>query len=159
LKALGLSLCLLAFAGSAQARPADEGAGKATGAFFALSVADLAASVAWYRNVFALDTLMQVPKQNGIAVTVLEGDGLTVELIQNDQARPLREVAPGVTDPFLVHGLVKAGIVVKNFERTLAVLKERGMTIAFGPYPASGNQKANVLIRDNSGNLLQILGD
>jgi catechol 2,3-dioxygenase-like lactoylglutathione lyase family enzyme len=159
MKIVSFAFCLLLLAGSSQARPAEERLFKTSGSFFALSVADMSASVNWYRNAFALTVLMEVPKQNGIAVTVLEGDGLIVELLQNDQARPLREVAPGVTDPFLVHGLVKAGIVVKDFDRTVAVLKERGVTIAFGPFPANGNQKANVLIRDNSGNLLQIIGD
>jgi hypothetical protein len=152
MKLLGIAFGLLALAGAAQARPTDDRPFKTSGSFFALSVADLGASVNWYRNAFALEVLMEVPKQNGVAVTVLEGDGLIVELLQDDRARP----GP---DPFLVHGLVKAGIVVKDFERTLAALRERGVTIAFGPCPANGKQKANLLIRDNSGNLLQILGE
>jgi catechol 2,3-dioxygenase-like lactoylglutathione lyase family enzyme len=128
------------------------------GAFFALSVADMAASTQWYSEKLGLEIVMEMPKQSGTAVTVLEGGGLLVELIQNDSARPLGQAAPGVTDPQLIHGIFKVGFVVKSFDDVVAELRARGVDIAFGPYPAGENQKANVIIRDNSGNLIQVFG-
>lgn len=128
------------------------------GAFFALSVADMAASTLWYSEKLGLDVVLEVPKQSGTAVTVLEGGGLIVELIQHDRARPLREVAPGVTDPQFIHGLYKAGFVVKDFDDVVAELRARGVDVAYGPFPATESQRANVLIRDNSGNLIQLFG-
>jgi hypothetical protein len=88
---------------------------------------------------------------------VLEGGGLIVELIQNDDAKPASD-APGASDPTLVHGIVKVGIVVADLHETLALLQARGVEIAMGPFPARGNQRSNALIRDNSGNLIQLFG-
>ena len=68
------------------------------GAFFALSVADITASTQWYAEKLGLEVIMELPKQSGTAVTVLEGGGLVVELIQHDRARPLPIAAPGVTE-------------------------------------------------------------
>ena len=57
-----------------------------------------------------------------------------------------------------IHGLFKAGVVVDDFDKTLATLRSRGVEFAFGPFPARPNQRANVLIKDNAGNLIQIFG-
>jgi catechol 2,3-dioxygenase-like lactoylglutathione lyase family enzyme len=127
-----------------------------TGAFFALSVADMRASAKWYSEKLGLAVVKEEPKQEGAAVIVLEGGGLVVELIQHDDAVPLATAAPGVKSNMLVHGIVKAGAIVADFERTLATLKERNVQIAFGPYPAKAHQRANVIIRDNAGNLIQL---
>src|SRR6185295_7512551 len=75
-----------------------------TGAFFALSVADVNASATWYSETLGLKVVMQPPKQDGAAVIVLEGGGLIVELIQHDDAVPLSKAAPGVKSHILVHG-------------------------------------------------------
>jgi catechol 2,3-dioxygenase-like lactoylglutathione lyase family enzyme len=159
MRVLPLLLLLAGVPVRAVAAPVNERALRTEGAFFALSVADLVASAAWYEQKLGLSVTLDIPKQNGIAVKVLEGGGLTVELIQDDQARPLAQAAPGVTDPQRIHGLYKAGFVVKDFDRALALLRERGVEIAFGPFPETATQRANVLIRDNSGNLLQVFGD
>jgi catechol 2,3-dioxygenase-like lactoylglutathione lyase family enzyme len=149
-----LSLAALSFVSPpfAHAQPANKTPFKTDGAFFALSVADLGTSARWYEEKLGLAIVMRVPLQNGIGVTVLEGGGLTVELVQNDQARP------PAGDPQLVHGYFKSGFVVKDLERTLAVLRERGVEVAFGPFPASDTQRANVILRDNAGNLIQLFG-
>lgn len=130
----------------------------ATGAFFALSVADVNASATWYSEKLGLKVVMREPKREKFAVIVLEGGGLLVELIQNDDAVPLSKAAPSVKDPFFVHGVVKVGVVVADFDRTLAMLKERNVHIAYGPYPAKANQRANVIVTDNAGNLIQFFG-
>ena len=130
----------------------------ATGAFFALSVADLQASAKWYSEKLGLAVVMEVPRHDRAAVIVLEGGGLIVELIQHEQAVPLSTAAAGVKNNILVHGLVKAGAIVADFDRTMALLRQRDVPIAFGPYPAKANQRANVIIQDNSGNLIQFVG-
>ncbi|MGH7471231.1 MAG: VOC family protein [Longimicrobiales bacterium] len=45
----------------------------------------------------------------------------------------------------------KAGIVVDDYDRTLATLRERGVSIVIGPFPARDGQRANVIIRDEAG--------
>lgn len=147
----------------AQTEPAPSPAPRATanrqaaiaaqGAFFALSVADLEASTRWYSEKLGLEVILSVPKANGVAVTVLGGGGLTVELIQQDSA-----AAPGcgTANPMCL-GLFKAGVLVKDLDKTLKALAARGVSPAFGPFPEQPNQPANAIIRDNAGNLIQII--
>lgn len=129
-----------------------------SGGFFALSVADMKASAAWYVEKLGLTVVMEEPAAGHSGVTVLEGGGLIVELIQDPEAVPLAKAAPGIKDRMRVHGLVKAGVIVTNFTETLAALEERHVDIAYGPYPAQSNQRANVIVRDNAGNLIQVFG-
>lgn len=130
----------------------------ASGAFFALSVADIDASSKWYSEKLGLKVVMQSPKRDHAAVTVLEGGGLIVELIQHDDALPLGKAAPAVKGNLLVHGVFKAGVIVDDFDKTLAMLRARGAEIFIGPFPARPNQRANVIIKDNAGNLIQFFG-
>jgi hypothetical protein len=101
---------------------------------------------------------MELPKRDKAAVIVLEGGGLIVELIENDDAVPLTRAVPGLKSNILVYGVVKAGAIVSDFDKTLAMLKQRNVAIAFGPYPAREHQRANVIIEDNAGNLIQFFG-
>lgn len=128
-----------------------------TGAFFALYVADIEASTKWYSEKLGLEVVMSMPKKDKVAVTVLEGGGLIVELIQHDDASPLSRAAAG-NDKLLVHGMFKAGVIVDDLDKMLAMLKARNVPIAFGPFPATPNQRANAIIRDNAGNLIQFFG-
>jgi len=130
----------------------------ATGAFFALSVADLDASTKWYSEKLGLKVTMKMPKQNKSTVTVLEGGGLIVELIKNDDARPLRIISPEINDNIFVHGIFKAGAIVGDLDQMVSMFKKRGVEIAFGPFPSRPNQRSNVIIKDNSGNLIQFFG-
>jgi catechol 2,3-dioxygenase-like lactoylglutathione lyase family enzyme len=128
------------------------------GAFFALSVPDINASAKWYSDKLGLKVVMRPPKAGQASVIVLEGGGLIVELIQHDDALPLSKAGPTVKDNLLVHGIFKAGVIVEDFDRTIANLRARNVPIAFGPFPARDGQRANVIIRDNSGNLIQFFG-
>src|ERR1700741_1463778 len=99
----------------------------AGGTFFALSVADLRASTKWYSEKLGLGVVMEVPKKDGATVTVLEGGGLIGELIQLDAAVPLRRAAPRATGAQSVHGIFKVGLVVEEFDQTVAALRARGI--------------------------------
>ena len=149
------------FAQRSSAPPAAAPLLQTAGAFFALSVADAQASARWYTEKLGLQTVMNVPHQpeTKSAVIVLRGGGLTVELVQHDDARPIRTAAPGAKgDPVYVHGFFKAGVVVRNFDATVTQLRARGVEIAMGPWPARADQPANLIIKDNAGNLIQIFG-
>ncbi len=151
MKTLGLLLCLAApLTGQAQpVTPAPPPpALTAAGAFFALSVADLGASVRWYTEKLGLRAVMEVPRQNKTAVAVLEGGGLIVELIQHDDAKPSG-------DPLLRHGVFKVGVLVEDFANLVELLRSRQVAIALGPFPARDGQPANLIVRDNAGNLIQ----
>jgi catechol 2,3-dioxygenase-like lactoylglutathione lyase family enzyme len=128
------------------------------GAFLALSVSDVAASARWYREKLGLRVVLEPPRSNEATVVVLEGGGLIVELLQHRDGKALSATAPGVRENFKVHGFFKAGLIVEDFDRTVAALRSRGVEIAFGPYPKSTTQRANVIVRDNAGNLIQFFG-
>ena len=126
----------------------------ARGGFIALSVRDLQASAKWYTEKLGLKSIMTVPRTGKIAgVVALEGDGLVVELIQHDDA-----VARAGASPELTRGIAKAGVIVTDFDRTVAALRARGIEITSGPYPPRPNIRANLMFRDNEGNYVQILG-
>ena len=141
------------FTANAQSRPVFE----TRGATFALSVADLDASTRWYAEKLGLAVVTKPPKQGKFSVVVLEGGGLIVELLQRDDAIPLRQAAPSAQSSDQVHGIFKVGVVVDDLNATLTSLRARGVEIAMGPFPASKDQRANAIIRDNAGNLIQLV--
>ena len=128
------------------------------GSAFALSVSDIHASERWYVEKLGLSVTKRFPKENGHTVTILSGGGLTVELIQRDGAQPLTTLAPSAKDNIDAHGIVKVGILVDDFDKTLANLRARGVTIAMGPWPKRPDQPANMIVKDNAGNLIQFFG-
>jgi catechol 2,3-dioxygenase-like lactoylglutathione lyase family enzyme len=129
-----------------------------SGAFVALSVADLPASSQWYRDKLGLRVVLEPPRSGDAAVTILEGGGLIVELLQHKAAKPLSAISSTVRESYAVHGIFKAGLIVDDFDRTISTLRSRGVQIAYGPFPKSATQRANAIIRDNAGNLIQFFG-
>ena len=99
-------------------RPATAVSGR--GAFWALSVADVKSMSQWYADKFGLHVTLDPPTTGGAKAIVLEGDGLIVELIQHENAKPRRVIAPAASDAVLIHGIMKAGIVVDDFDKTIA---------------------------------------
>ena len=93
-----------------------------------------------------------------MSARILEGGGLIVELMHNPAAVPLSKAAPSITHTTLVHGIFKAGLIVDNYDATLTALRARGVEIAIGPFPAHDGQRANFIVRDNAGNLIQFFG-
>ena len=128
------------------------------GAFIGISVGDLDTSVKWYSEKLGLTVIMRPPKIEKSTAVILQGGGLIVELMHHDDAVPLRTAAPSITRNFMVHGIFKAGIFVDDFDKAIAILRERGVPIAVGPFPARADQPANAIIRDNEGNFLQVFG-
>lgn len=152
-----LSLLPLVALAQSEKPAAPEPVTRPNGAFFALSVADLAKSTRWYEDMLGLVVKLRPEKSGPADVAILEGGGLLVELIQHDEARPLAEVAPGTKGELFTHGVFKAGVLVDDYEGTIARLRARGADFAFGPFPASAEQKANAIVRDNAGNLIQFI--
>ena len=131
------------------------------GAFFALSVADLDASAKWYLEKLDLGVVFRTPKTESVksSVMVLAGGGLLVELIETEHSSTLSKAAPGIKDRTLIQGFTKTGLIVDNFDKTLAALRERNVPILMGPYPAHDSTGLrNFIIEDNAGNLIQFFG-
>src|SRR5688572_32330176 len=80
-----------------------------SGAFFALSVANIEASTRWYREKLGLSVTMRAARTDATksAMTLLQGGGLTVELVQHDEAAPLRNFLPAPRGALFLHGIFK----------------------------------------------------
>ena len=131
----------------------------ARGAFIALSVPDADAAAAWYSEKLGLKVVMRPAEQGGVQMIALSGGGLMVELIEQRGSSPMRQIAPQIAHDTMVHGLFKAGVIVDDWEGLVAGLKARGVPIAIGPFPASAEQRANLIIRDNNGNYIQFFSN
>jgi len=152
-----LSMLVLRAAFAPSQVPAEPPFSAVQGAFFAVSVANVEASARWYAEKLGLKVTSQFPKQNKAAGALLVGSGVEVELIAHDDAvTPANATNPGAK--VLTHGIFKAGFRVANFDQTVAALRARGVDIVAGPFPPRRDQRANVLIRDNAGNLIQVFG-
>lgn len=125
----------------------------AAGGFFALSVPDLDASVAWYSRVFGMRRTFTIPPMGEIVGgALLESEGLVVELLQR------RDATPGRRPAELTQGVAKAGVLVSNFDGTVAALRARGAAFAMGPFPGRPGQRPSVVLVDTAGNYVQVLG-
>lgn len=123
--------------------------------FFALSVADAAASARWYQEALELKVLRDFqPPGTTIHVVLLKSDALMIELLQHGEAKP-RTQAP---EAYLVHGIFKVGFSVPDLDATVRALKAKGVTFSYEitQDPATGLRFA--ICKDREGNEIQIFG-
>jgi len=149
---------LLALPSVAGAQSAESPPIRATGSFFALAVDSLDAATRWYEEKLGLRVVMRVPGGEHPGVTVLEGDGLMVELVERVGPPAADARPPGRGRGPRQSGLFKGGFQVADFDGTIATLRARGVRIAIGPFPARRDQRANAIFEDHAGNLIQVLG-
>jgi catechol 2,3-dioxygenase-like lactoylglutathione lyase family enzyme len=129
------------------------------GAFFAISVADVATMSRWYQDKLGLRVLSSGEAPNQIAkFAILDGNGLLIELIQHTKASDRGAVAPSATDAYMIHGFFKAGMVVDHLDAIYAALKRQGVPIAHDLMPAKDVPMRSFAVRDPEGNLLQFFG-
>ena len=126
-----------------------------SGSFFALSVKDLNASSAWYRQKLGFREVHQSAAPDGKSRAILlERDGALLELIHHKQA------VPGVAlrknyRAYLVHGIFKVGFIVQDADHTMQRLKANGVQIANGPFTDDALHMRSFIIRDNEGKYIQ----
>ena len=129
-----------------------------SGGFVAISVPDLETSEAWYTEKLALKVVKHaISSDRKSAVTILQGNGLCVELVGLADAVSLSKIAPG-KGSHQVHGIFKAGIFVDDLDSVLKYLKSRNVTMAFEPFFDASMQCRMFAIRDNNSNILQFFG-
>jgi hypothetical protein len=134
-------------------------AGKTTGAFFALSVADVAALSRWYQDKLGFRVLSQGEAPNKIAkFAILEGDGTIIELIQHSQAKARSVAAPSITEPHQLHGIFKVGLVVADLDGVYRELKKRNVPIAYDLMRTKDVPLRSFSVRDGEGNMIQFFG-
>jgi catechol 2,3-dioxygenase-like lactoylglutathione lyase family enzyme len=137
----------------AQGQPPATGAPvfTAQGAFVAIVVADLDASVHWYESNLGLHLVKHGKSPRVPAETVvLGGHNLFIELIHHD-GRPL----PRIDNEASVPRLIKAGVIVeqKDFDTVATYLQKRG--VEAGIFEDKEMGVRSFMFRDNDGNLIQ----
>lgn len=130
------------------------------GAFVALVVPDLDVSARWYVEKLGLTILKDhaMRPDNKAAVTILQGNGFTVELIWLADSLPLSKVAPQLAGPQDILGILKSGVFVDDLDVALKELAGRNVTLAFDMFYDKSMECRMFAIRDNNGNILQFFG-
>jgi catechol 2,3-dioxygenase-like lactoylglutathione lyase family enzyme len=132
---------------------------RTTGAFFALSVANVETVSQWYRDFLKLKVAKSGEAPNGIAkFALLEGEGVLVELIQHREAKDRSAVAPSATEAYQIHGIFKVGMIVEGLEGIYSRAKEQHIPIAYDMMPAKDIPLRSFSVRDPEGNLVQLFG-
>ena len=117
--------------------------------FIALLVEDAQAAAAWYRDVLALTEVKRIDAEDGrYAIRILEGQGLTVEVIR------LAGVGPAPAERTL--GLFKAGFYVDDIDAAYAWLAGRDADVDPGIFHDETLGSRSFLFRDPWGNRLQV---
>lgn len=131
----------------------------ATGGFIALVVPDLNEAAQWYAQKLGLRIVKNTTRPDGkAAVTILQANGFTVELLWLVDAMPLLHVASQLNGPQDIHGILKAGIFVDDLDATHAALQLREVHMAFEIFFDLSMDCRMFAIRDNNGNILQFFG-
>ncbi len=152
-------LCMAQTKTSNKSRVAMRPPVKVSGGFIALSVPDLEASAHWYEETLGLKVVKHaVSADKQRAVTILQAEGLIVELIWFADAAPLSKIAPQLQGPHQLYGILKAGIVVDDLDAMLRALKAKQVTMAFEPFFDDSTQCRTFAVRDNNGNIIQFFG-
>jgi catechol 2,3-dioxygenase-like lactoylglutathione lyase family enzyme len=151
----GYLVALLLFSSAAAQRHSsatEAPAFTARGAFVAIVVTDLDASVHWYESSLGLHMVKRGKSPRVPAETaVLGGHNLFVELIHHDGKQ-----LPRVEDEASVPRLLKAGLIVgkEDFDGMAADLQK--YRVETGIFEDKEMGVRSFLFRDNDGNLIQL---
>jgi len=143
----------------AQNEQKDAKTAKTTGAFFALSVADVDVLGKWYQDKLGFKVIASGEAPNKIAkFAILQTDGALIEMIQHRDAKPMSVVAPTVKAAHQIHGIFKIGMLVDDLDAVYKSLKDKQVAIAYDLMPAKDVPLRSFAVRDGEGNLIQFFG-
>jgi metallo-beta-lactamase class B len=122
----------------------------------ALSVPNLAESIAWYEKMLGFKgTVRPGPSGARQQVADLRRGNITIELFQVTDAAPLPESRKNPSEDFRTHGVKHFGFEVKNLAAVLAELKAKGVKMAFEMRVTPTEDFA--FISDNAGNAIELI--
>ena len=121
-----------------------------------ISVADLEASVVWYREMlgFSVDKVVDVPDDIGRVALMSHGD-FRLELFEIPGAAPLPDDRRYPDRDLRTQGVKHIAYAVPDVATLVADLKSRGVEIAWDVVVHDGFTVA--FVRDNSGNLVELI--
>jgi methylmalonyl-CoA/ethylmalonyl-CoA epimerase len=121
-----------------------------------LSVGDLQASVAWYRDMLDFELLREVdiPEGHGKVALVKNGDFI-LELFCVPDAAPLPGERRHPATDLLTHGLKHVAYAVCDIDALMRQLKAKAVDVVWDIVVHDGDRCA--FVRDNSGNLVEFV--
>jgi catechol 2,3-dioxygenase-like lactoylglutathione lyase family enzyme len=138
-----------------QAAPASP-AGPLQPRLVAISVADLAESVSWYRDILGFEILQQSSfPANKLSLAILQRDGFRIELVDHQDSVPPHKVVPALDNPALIQGFGKLAFQVEDLDAWSAELKAKGVRFQLEPRENPETGTKSFIVLDNSGNWLQ----
>jgi catechol 2,3-dioxygenase-like lactoylglutathione lyase family enzyme len=120
-----------------------------------VSVPDLEAAIAWYREVLGFELARRFPIESIPAdVAVLRNGPLHIELFQVPGAQPGSPERRIPDRDLYTHGTKHVSFAVENVALLAQELRRRGADIVWVKEMKHGS---NAFIRDNSGNLIEFV--
>lgn len=123
-----------------------------------ISVGDLEASIAWYRDMlgFELMRVVDIPdaEDAGRVALVRQGDFI-LELFCLPQAAPLPEERRHPATDLLTHGIKHVAYAVADIAALMDDLKAKGVDVVWDVVVHDGSPCA--FVRDNTGNLVEFV--
>ena len=123
------------------------------GAFYALSVSNLATAVDWYENQLGFE-VVSTSENESRKGALLSRPGVLLELAEFADAAARH---PAVQSHQL-YGIFKLGFVTDDIDATFAALSSSGVDVFFPIVEASDGQRT-FGIRDMDGNIVQFFGE
>ena len=120
-----------------------------------ISVPDLEASIRWYAEVldFEVEQRIEIPAIPA-KVAMLRRGNLRLELFEVPGAQPLPEERRHPNLDLRTHGNKHLAFAIKDLDSAERELKSRGADIVWVRRFEFG---ANIFVRDNSGNLIELV--
>jgi methylmalonyl-CoA/ethylmalonyl-CoA epimerase len=121
-----------------------------------LSVPDLEASIAWYREMlgFVVDIRQEI-SHVPLKGAFLKRGSFRIELFEVPGARPLPPERREVDEDLRTHGTKHFALTVPNVRSALEFLRKRGVEVAMERMEIEGTVAC--YIRDNSGILIELV--
>lgn len=121
-----------------------------------ISVPDLEASIAWYRDLlgFSVEKCLTIDAISARIAFMKHGD-FYIELFETKGAAPLPEGRRYPDRDIQTHGTKHLAFAVQDVHNFIDALKKRGVDIAMDV--SMMEDKAMAFIRDNAGNLIEIV--
>ena len=122
----------------------------------ALSVPNIAETIAWYEKMLGFKGTVRGGQPGARQqVADLRRGNITIELFQLPDAAPLPESRKNPSEDFRTHGVKHFGFEVKNLAAVLAELKAKGVKMAFEMRDTPTT--AFAFISDNAGNAIELI--
>jgi methylmalonyl-CoA/ethylmalonyl-CoA epimerase len=121
-----------------------------------ISVGDLEASIAWYRDMlgFTVDRIVQIPEDTGRVALISRGD-FRLELFCIPEANLLPDERRYPWTDIRTHGIKHIAYAVSDIGELMDSLKEKGVDVVWDIRVHDGDTCA--FVRDNTGNLVEFV--